>query len=89
MTLRTLFAKEVYIRLTDDEDTFVCTIQRGPFRSKPAKVSVLDGFDKEPMQLARPESEDPNQDGSLLQLIRRELFANQPLKALFSSGWVK
>lgn len=48
MTLGTLFAKEVYIRLTDDDDTFVCTIQRGPFRSKPAKVSVLDGFDKEP-----------------------------------------
>ena len=54
MTLRTLFAKEVYIRLGEDDGTFVCTIQRGPFRSKPAEVSVevalvcLDGPDREP-----------------------------------------
>ncbi len=54
MTLRTLFAKEVYIRLTEDDVTFVCTTQRGPFRSKPAEVSVevapvrLDGRDGEP-----------------------------------------
>jgi hypothetical protein len=54
MTLRTLFAKEVYIRLTEHDGTFVCTIQRGPFQSKPVEVSVeeapacLDGRDSEP-----------------------------------------
>lgn len=53
MTLRALFAKEVYIRLTED-NTFICTVQRGILRSKPTEVPVigapvyLDGPDSEP-----------------------------------------
>ncbi len=53
MTLRKLFAKEVYIRLAEDNRTFLCTVQHGPFRFQPAEVSVeeppacLDGPDSD------------------------------------------
>jgi len=42
MTLRALFAKQVYIKLAGDDSAFICTVQRGPFRSKPTEVA-LDG----------------------------------------------
>jgi len=59
MTLRALFAKEVYIRLAEDDNTFLCTVQRGPFRSRPTEVPVkeaptcLSGPDNEPCSVRR------------------------------------
>jgi hypothetical protein len=53
MTLRALFAKEVYIRLAEDDNTFLCTVQRGPFRSRPTEVPV----EETPMCLSGPDDE--------------------------------
>jgi hypothetical protein len=40
--MNTLFAGEVYIRLTDDAAGFVCTVKRGQFSVKATKF-VLEG----------------------------------------------
>lgn len=36
----TFFGGEVYIRLTDDEAGFVCTIKRGQFYIKPTEFAL-------------------------------------------------
>jgi len=43
MTLRALFAKEVYIRLTEDNSTFICTVRRGIFGCGPTEVPIEGG----------------------------------------------
>ena len=37
--MNTLFAQGIYIRLTEDNSAFLCTIKRGRFYSKPTEVA--------------------------------------------------
>ena len=59
--MNTLFGGEVYIRLTDDEAGFVCTVKRGQFYVK-ATEFALDGqpltsaSDEKSLVLARKRS---------------------------------
>jgi hypothetical protein len=53
MTLPALFAKEVYIRLAEDNTTFLCTVRRGLFRFRPTEVRV----EERPVCLSAPDSE--------------------------------
>jgi hypothetical protein len=56
--LRNLFAREVYIRLSNDDSAFFCTVQRGLFRSRPAEVPI----EKAPACVDRPASEPCSSD---------------------------
>lgn len=38
--MNTLFARNVYIRLAEDNSAFVCTIKRGRFYSKTTEVAL-------------------------------------------------
>ena len=38
--MNTLFSQEIYIRLTEDNSAFVCTIKRGRFYSKTTEVAL-------------------------------------------------
>ena len=49
--MNSLFAEEVYIRLTDNEAGFVCTVKRGPLYVK-ATEFALEG---QPLTSAREE----------------------------------
>lgn len=40
MIFESLFAREVYIRLAEDEGGFVCTVRRGRFLSRSAEFRV-------------------------------------------------
>jgi hypothetical protein len=39
-TMNTLFAQDIYIRLTEDNSAFLCTIKRGRFYSKTTEVAL-------------------------------------------------
>ena len=38
--MNTLFARDVYIRLAEDNSAFLCTIKRGRFYSKTTEVAL-------------------------------------------------
>jgi hypothetical protein len=38
--MNTLFSQEIYIRLTEDNSAFLCTIKRGRFYSKSTEVAL-------------------------------------------------
>ena len=43
MSLKTLFAREICIRLSDDLSAFVCTVRLGRFRMKSSEFVIEDG----------------------------------------------
>lgn len=59
--MNTLFEGEVYIRLTDDETAFVCTVKRGQFDVKVTEFalegqSLTSASDEKSLVLARKRS---------------------------------
>jgi len=45
--MNTLFAREVYVRLTDNKQGFVCTVKQGRFFTKTTRFAFDDSFPPE------------------------------------------